>query len=405
MPTNLKQLLTILLLSWAGILSAQSGEQQALEAKKRRLQQERAQINKLLANTKKEKGNVLEQVEGLDQKINVSQELIRVTNQQSNLLNRQINTNIRKISRLREELNVLKNDYAEMIQKSYQNKNQQNRLLFLLSSDGFWQAYKRLQYLNQYTKFRKKQGEEIAISAQELIGLNKELVAQRKTKEQLLNQNRVQKDELTKEIAAQKALLATIKVNESKYVAQIEARKREERRIDKEIDRLIRSAIASSNKKTGSSSKTSFTLTPESRALADNFSANKGKLNWPVEKGVKSQGYGVYADKVYPGIKHLNNGVTIATEKGEKVRAIFQGEVMTIYTNRRGIKGVYVRHGDYISFYLNLSEVYVEKGDKIALNEPLGEVYTNPTNNSTKLKFYLYQNTTKLNPEEWIYRL
>ena len=103
-----------------------------------------------------------------------------------------------------------------------------------------------------------------------------------------------------------------------------------------------------------------FVLTPEAKMVADNFSSNKGNLIWPVEKGIKSQGFGVYADKVYPGIKHQNNGVTIATDKGEKARAIFEGEVMNVITNRLGRRGVLVRHGNYISMYYNLSNVFVK---------------------------------------------
>lgn len=386
-------------------LNAQSSEQQQLEAKKKRLQSEIRQINQLLLAERKEKGNVLEQVEALDQKINVSQELIRVTNQQANLLNRQINTNIRKIGQLKKELETLKKDYAQIIQKSYQNKNQQNRLMFLLSSDGFWQAYKRMQYLQQYANYRKQQGEDIVEKATSLSQLNKDLVDQRKVKEQLLTENKKQKNSLDKEISSQKDLLSSIRKNESRYAAQIGERKKEERRIDREIERLIRSAIASSNKASGSSSTSSFELTPEAKALASDFVSNRGKLIWPVEKGIKSQGFGVYTDKVYPTIKHQNNGVTITTEKGAKARAVFKGEVAAIITNKLGKKGVLVRHGNYVSMYYNLSQIYVQKGDEVAAKEELGEVYTNQFNNATKLKFYLYQDTKKLNPEDWIFQL
>ena len=118
---------------------AQSSEQRALEAKREQLQKEIAEMNRLLFAEKKQRGTVLDQMENLDQKINIRQQLIRVTNQQSNLLNRQINTNIRNITKLREDLEVLKQDYAEMIRKSYQNKSQQSRLMFLLSAQNFYQ--------------------------------------------------------------------------------------------------------------------------------------------------------------------------------------------------------------------------------------------------------------------------
>lgn len=386
-------------------LAGQSSEQQALEAKKKRLQEERRYYNQLLNEAKQKKVSILEQVETLDQKVNVSQELIRVTNQQANLLNRQINTNIRKIGRLKNDLEALKTDYAQMIRKSYQDKNQQNRLLFLLSADSFWQAYKRLQYMQQYANYRKKQGEQILEKTRALTELNKDLVSQRKVKEELLQENRAQKKQLALEMQSQKALLTSVRKNETEYTAQIEQRRKEERRIDREIERLIRSAIASNNKASGSSNRSAFTLTPEAKALAANFSSNKGKLSWPVEKGIKAQGFGIYADKLYPGIKHQNNGVTIATDKGEKARAVFNGEVIEIMTMKTGQKGIYIRHGDYISMYFNLSTIYVKKGDKVTAKEELGEVYTNRLNGATKLKFYLYQNTKKLNPEEWIYNM
>nr|WP_299386021.1 peptidoglycan DD-metalloendopeptidase family protein [Allomuricauda sp.] len=398
-------LLVFTLLSWNPVFG-QTSEQKALEAKRERLQEEIKEINRLLFAEKKEKGNVLDQMEALDKRINVHQELIRVTNQQSNLLNRQINVNIRSISKLREDLKILKEDYAKLIKKSYQNKTQQNRLMFLLSADNFFQAFKRLQYMEQYAKHRKKQGEDIQKKTDQLASLNQELVEQRKVKEQLLAENRQVKAGLFKEIQTQKDLLTSIRQNESRYTAAIEKKRKESRQIDREIEKLIKSAIVSTNRKSGSSgSRTKFVLTPEARLVASNFSANKGKLIWPVEKGIKSQGYGVYSDRLYPGIKHRNNGVTIATDKGSKARAIFEGEVIAIFSVPGGSKAVSIKHGNYISTYYNLSNLYVKKGDKVAVKDQLGDIYTNRFDGTTKLKFYLYQDTNRLNPEDWIYQL
>ncbi|MDF4220124.1 peptidoglycan DD-metalloendopeptidase family protein [Maribacter huludaoensis] len=386
---------------------AQTSEQKALEEKRAQLQSEIRDINRLLFAEKKEKGNVLDQMEALDKKITVRQQLIRVTNQQSNLLNRQINTNIRNIGKLKTELQEVKDEYAKMIQKSYQNKSKQNRLMFLLSSESFFQAFKRLQYMKQYTDYRKEQGAQILAKTEELSRLNSDLNEERKVKEVLLAQNKKAKNQLFAEIQAQKALLGAIRKNESKYTSAIDKKKKEARKIDQQIEKLIRSAIAASNKKSGSSTKNSskFVLTPEATVIANNFSANKGKLIWPVEKGVKSQGFGVYADPVYPGIKHQSNGVIIATDEGSKARAIFEGEVIAILAVPGGNKGVQIKHGNFISTYYNLSELYVKKGDKVASKEELGIVYTNKNNGQTRLKFYLYQDTSRLNPEEWVYRL
>jgi septal ring factor EnvC (AmiA/AmiB activator) len=397
--------LCIVLFIGTGAL-AQTNEQKALEAKREQLQKEIKSINRLLFAEKKQKGTVLEQMEALEQKINVLQQLINVTNQQSNLLNRQVNTNIRNISKLRDDLESLKEDYATMIQKSYQNKSQQSRLMFLLSSENFFQAFKRLQYLKQYTQYRKEQGVQIAVKADELTQLNRDLTEQRKVKEKLVAENLVAKNELQVERADQQGLLATIRKNENKYSAAILKKSQETKKIDQQIDELIRSAIAASNKKAGGSSNSiKFVLTPEAIIVANNFSANKGKLDWPVERGIVSRGFGVYNDAVYPGIKHQNNGVIIATDEGSKARSIFEGEVIGIMAVPGGNMGVQVKHGNYISTYYNLSKLFVKKGDRVSRKEELGEIYTNRSNGQTQLKFYLYQDANRLNPEEWIYRL
>lgn len=386
---------------------AQTNEQKALEAKREQLQTEIREINRLLFAEKKEKGSVLDQMEALDKKINVRQQLIRVTNQQSNLLNRRINANIRSISKLRNDLKVLKEDYGTMIRKSYQNKSQQSRLMFLLSSENFFQAFKRLQYIKQYTDYRREQGEQILAKTDDLARLNRDLNEERKVKEVLLSQNRKAKNQLFKEIQSQKELLKSIRQNESQYTATINKKKKEARNIDKQIEKLIRAAIAASNKKIGKkvTNTSKFILTPEAILVANNFTANKGKLIWPVEKGIKSQGFGVYNDAVYPGIKHESNGVIIATDKGAKARAIFEGEVIAILSVPGGNKGVQIKHGNFISTYYNLSNLYVKKGDKVAAKEELGEIYTNRFSGQTRLKFYLFEDTSRLNPEDWVYRL
>ncbi|WP_297761747.1 peptidoglycan DD-metalloendopeptidase family protein [uncultured Muriicola sp.] len=400
-------LLLGIFISFAGTtLQAQTNEQKALEAKREQLQKEISEMNRLLFAERKQKGTVLDQMELLDQKINVRQQLIRVTNQQSNLLSRQINANIRNIAKLREDLEILKEEYANMIRKSYQNRSQQSRLMFLMSSQNFYQAFKRLQYLKQYTQYRKQQGVQIASKTEDLITLNNDLTMQRKEKESLISENKAARKELFEEITDQKGLLSTIRKNESNYAIAINKKKAEAKKIDEQIERLIRSAIAASNKKAGNTGNSStFILTPEAALVATNFSANKGRLIWPVEKGIKRQGFGIYSDAVYPGIKHQNNGVIIATDKGARARAVFEGEVIAILAVPGGGKGVQVKHGNYISTYYNLADLYVKKGDKVVAKEELGEIYTNRLNGLTQLKFYLYRDATRLNPEEWIYQL
>ncbi|RNL88697.1 peptidase M23 [Sinomicrobium pectinilyticum] len=398
-------LLVMVLLSF-GIGNAQTREQKELEAKRARLQEEIRQINSLLSRQKKERQSVITEVEDLNQKIRVRQELIQVTNRQANLLNRQVNNNMKKIGDLRKELADLKDDYAETIRRTYKSRSRQNRLMFLLSSENFFQAYKRLQYMKQYADYRKEQGESIQTKTLELQNLNKELIAQRKEKETLIAENKKEQQSLEKERREQQALIASIRKKESQYNSQITQKRRETQAIDRQIEKLIREAIVESNKKAGkSTSNVTFALTPEAKVIANNFAANKGKLIWPVEKGVKSKGYGEYSDPVYPAVKNFNNGVIIATQEGEKARAVFDGEVSAIIAVPGANKAVQLRHGNYITTYYNLGRIFVKKGQKISAKTELGEIFTSPSSGKTELKFFLYRDTNRLNPEEWIYRM
>ncbi len=398
-------LLVMVLLSF-GIGNAQTREQKELEAKRARLQEEIKQINSLLSRQKKERQSVITEVEDLNQKIRVRQELIQVTNRQANLLNRQVNNNMKKIGDLRKELADLKDDYAETIRRTYKSRSRQNRLMFLLSSENFFQAYKRLQYMKQYADYRKEQGESIQTKTLELQNLNKELIAQRKEKETLIAENKKEHQSLEKERREQQDLIASIRKKESQYNSQITQKRRETQAIDRQIEKLIREAIVESNKKAGkSTSNATFALTPEAKVIANNFAANKGKLIWPVEKGVKSKGYGEYSDPVYPAVKNFNNGVIIATQEGEKARAVFDGEVSAIIAVPGANKAVQLRHGNYITTYYNLGRIFVKKGQKISAKTELGEIFTSPSSGKTELKFFLYRDTNRLNPEEWIYRM
>ncbi len=392
---------------------AQVDKQKELEEKRQAILAEIKQINSLLFKTKKEEKSVLSQVEDINQRIAATENLIRVTNQQANLLTRNINSNINKISALREELKEMKADYAQMVRKSYKSKNQQSRVMFLLSSENFLQAYKRLQYMKQYAAFRKKQGETIRAKTEELQQLNADLISQKKTKQKLIAENEVTKKQLTEERKAQQQLVATLKKDESKFTAQIRAKQKEADKIDEEIDALIKAAIAEANRKANAANKVTkepaaaggFAMTAEDKALAANFSSNKGKLPWPVEKGMVVKSFGTHQHPQFPNVTTNSSGVEIATEDNAPVRAIFEGQVMSIQVIKGANKVVFVQHGDYISVYSNLATVSVQKGDKVSTKQKIGTVAKSPTEGRTVLKFYIYRNKTKINPADWIYRM
>lgn len=393
---------------------AQSKEQLELEARKERLQEEISRFSSLLSQKKREKTTVLEDVEDLDRKIRMRKELIKVTNDQTNLLSRQINNNINKISKLREDLKELKKDYAEMIKKSYRSKSQQSRIMFLLSSEDFLQAYKRIQYMKQYTNFRKDQANEIQSKTTELQQLNQGLVVQREEKESLIAENRKEQQALERELNTQKSLISSIKAKESEYAAQIRERQRESDAIDRQIDELIRAAIAKANannkettveKREAASKSSNFALTAEAKLIDADFKSNKGKLPWPVEKGVVKMRYGKQPHPIVRSVTIQSNGVRISTENGARARAIYRGKVIAVQAIKGGNKAVLIQHGNYISVYNNLSKVFVSEGDNVSTKQELGEVFTSPSTNETVLKFMIYDNTKTDNPANWIYRM
>lgn len=294
-----------------------------------------------------------------------------------------------------------------MIRKSYESKSQQSRLMFLLSAENFLQAYKRLKYMQQYTAYRKEQGELILSKTTELQDRNRQLVDQRKEKEAVIAENRKAQRELEAERAAQQELMATIKKQEGVYAAQIRKKQRESDAIDREIERLVREAIAKANKAKGSTKKdnTSFDLTAEAKLVGADFKANKGKLPWPVDKGVLKMRFGTQPHPVVPSVTIKSNGVRISTAKGAKARAIFAGKVLAVQVVRGGNKLVMVQHGNYISVYNNLSRVFVKEGEQVALKQDLGEVFTNTSNNETLLKFMIYENNKLQDPSQWVYRM
>jgi len=406
--TSTRFTLTIFLLTLMFHLSgfSQSKKQQELEERRRELRQEIQQIGALLFEGKKEQKSVLSVVEDLNFKINVRKNLINITNQQANLLTREINSNQTKISKLRVRLKALKDDYAKMIVKSYKSRADQSKLMFLLSSTNFQQAYKRLQYIKQYAEYQKLQAELIKTETAKMQQLNIELVTQKKNKQTLIEENKMAKSILDQERTQQNTLIIDIKNNLSKFTAQLKTKQRESNKIDKEIRKIIQAAIAASNKKAGKSSTSKvFSLTPEQKILAANFTSNKGKLPWPVAKGVVKLRYGNNPSPIDRSLTIKSNGVRIATNKGEEVRAVFEGVVQGVMTPKNGNNTIMVRHGNYITVYKNLSKFYVQKGDRVTTKQVIGEVITNKASGETILSFGIYKDSATQNPSQWIYRL
>ncbi|RKS94869.1 septal ring factor EnvC (AmiA/AmiB activator) [Flavobacterium limicola] len=412
-----KFLLSLIFICMTSLLWSQESQQEKLEERKAQIQKEIRENEKLLQSVKKKEKSAVNVVIIQSTKIKLKEKLINTTEKQTKLLSNDMYINQVQINKLKKELAELKEDYAEMIVKSYKSRSAESRAMFLLSSENFLQAYKRAQYMKQYTSYRKMQGEEIKTKSNKLTDFNQKLNVQKTAKQKLIAENEKERLSLEKEKKEQLKLVSVIKKDKNKIAQEIKKRQQEYRTIDRQINKLIREAIAAANRKAAlekakanpnapvskvavSSSK--IELTPEAKIVADNFRANRGRLPYPVEKGYVSLGYGNQTHPLFNTITVHNSGVEITTDKGASARAVFGGEVTSVIVLSPVNKAVMIQHGDYFTVYQNLSSVNVSKGDKVSIKQSIGKVRTNGETGKTIIKFLILQNTTYNNPEGWL---
>ncbi|MEZ4840134.1 MAG: peptidoglycan DD-metalloendopeptidase family protein [Flavobacteriaceae bacterium] len=380
---------------------AQSKKQ--LENQRKQIQNEIKQTQSLLFKSKKEAEALLSDLDDLNKIISVRSNLISTINAEAERLSQEIAKNEKEIVKLEKNLDVLKKDYADMIVNSYKSKSKQSRLMFLLSSESFGQAYKRYQYMKQYANYRKKQGEEIKTTSQSLKKLNDSLHIKEDEKQLLIALNLKEQDSIKSEKLSQERLVTKVRAKEKEYIAQIDKKQKEQRELDKKIEQLIAAAIAKSKKSNSTSSSSGFALTPEEKVLASSFVANKGKLPWPVEKGLVVRKYGTQKHPTMAGITIQSNGVHMATVEDGKARSVFDGKVMSIVlmpgTHQ---KMVLIQHGNYISVYKNLDKVLVKPNQSINTKQDIGTIHTDAVTGKTILAFSLVKENTFQDPEPWI---
>lgn len=418
-----KYILTLLFVLIASLAWSQPSQKEKLEQRKAQILREIQEKERMLDEVSNKEKTVKTQLQLQTEKIQLKQKLINTTEKQTKVLNNDMYINQININRLKKELEILKEDYAEMILKSYKSRSEQSRAMFLLSSKNFLQAYKRAQYMNQYASFRKTQGEEIKQKSYDLLSYNEKIAVQKVEKEKLLQENQEEKQALEKEKLVQQEIAKAIKKDKKQITAEIKKKQQETRNIDAQIERLIRAAIVAANKKTAAAkakanpktttaaetkateTSTKIVLTPEGQVVANNFRANKGKLPWPVEKGFVSLPYGDQPHPVYKTLVVHNSGVEITTDQGANARAVFGGEVISVMVLSPVNKAVMIQHGDYFTVYQNLSSVNVSKGDKVSMKETIGRIRTNGDSGKTVLKFTISQNTTYNNPATWLFNM
>lgn len=366
------------------------------EKEKVKLQQEIELANAMLVETNKTKTISLNQLELLDRQISMRIKLISILNSEINILNKQILEIHSIIQSLNKDLIKLKDEYAKMIYFTYKNRSAHNKLMFLFASENFQQAYKRIKYLQQYSSYRKTQAEIIEETSKMLSHKAVEVEFKKKKQNQLLVAEEQQKLTLKNEKVDKIKLLENLKTKEKHLKSELKDKQKAADRLTKAIEDIIRKEIEARK-------KNDIKLTPEALKLSASFESNKGMLPWPVEKGIITGIFGKQEHSILKGIYINNNGIDIKTNKGEKVRSVFDGEITGVVSIPGAQIAVIVRHGEFLSVYSNLKEVFVKKGDKVKTKQVIGLTYTDEKDNNTELHFEVWKNTDKMDPSVWIF--
>lgn len=418
-----------------------------LENKKRRINDEIKEINSMLSETKANKKNSIGALVNINMKLEKRQELINTINAQIGNLNREIKHNETQIDQLKANLEKLKNEYARMIVFAQRNQDAYSVLMFIFAADNFTQAYSRLKYVQQYSEFRKKQALDIINTQTQLLAALNELKIQRQEKNKLLGNEQVEKKNLNSEKQEQEQVLTELQKKEKDLKNELEKKKQDAIELQREIKRLIAEEIrrkaeeaareeakrvaakkekakaaevAKKKTKTGKNvpnkteekipldPKTEKTenaipeLSEEAVALSEDFSNNRGKLPWPVSKGVICETYGEHEHPAIKGFVMFNNGVEICATKGMQARAVFEGEVTSIAVSPTGGKLVIIRHGEYLSVYCNLEDVLVKTGQKVSVKQAIGIVQYNEDEDKTSMNLQIWKGQKTMDPSGWL---
>jgi septal ring factor EnvC (AmiA/AmiB activator) len=388
---------TIIFLILSSVCLAQSVSD--LQRKKQKAAKEIEYTARLLKKAKKNERSSLSRLRLLNNKINQRSKIISSINNEVKLNQEFIDNNSMAIEMLQTDIEQIKKEYAELIRSAYRNRNAYDNILFLLSADNINQAYRRFLYLKRYTAYRENQAEIISEIQFVLNKKTEKLKQLQSARHQLIGETKEETKKLTQEKLQQNSEYRKLQNKQRDLRKKLKQQQRIENRLEREIQKIIEEE-ARKKRTVGSGA---LSLTPEQKLIGDNFAQNKRRLPWPVTRGVITEHFGIHQHPVLINVQIKNNGINIATEIGSKVRAIFNGEVSRVFGISGGNSAVIIRHGKYLSVYSNLREVVVKKGDKVKTKQTIGTVYFDKDNeNKSVLKFQIWHESQKLNPEKWI---
>ena len=422
---------------------AQQPSKEELQKQKAQLQDQIDLAQTILNKTRDSRKATMNKLETLNQKIKTRERLISTMDRELRIIDRDVAAMEARIEELGIEVDTLKAEYARLITLASQQREPSDKILFVLSSGSFSQALKRVQYLSDIASYREDQVAKIQEKQAKIEAEKNALIAKKEQKRAVISQKEQERTALIGDAMEQEATAQKLQGQEREIKKDIATKQRRATALEKEIKRIIaeemrkarkraergklereakdlglirgkdftrntslkslKTLVEKTRKEKGLEERTttSYGMTPEGRALANNFASNKGMLPWPVERGLITGAFGKHPHPVVSGVIVDNPHIEISTEEGAIARAVFEGEVSSIIPIPGANMMVLVRHGNYFTVYANLSKVYVKAGDKVSLKQPLGEVYTDE-DGKTIIQFGLWQNSTIQNPKPWL---
>jgi septal ring factor EnvC (AmiA/AmiB activator) len=361
----------------------------------------------------------------VQEKLRLREKAIRNINQQIDLLEGTIDRSRMEIDSLNTRLDTMKAQYARNVVTAYKLQTNYGFLNFMLSARSFNEAFKRIQYFRAYHDYCEEQEVTIKKTQKYLAGRINGLLSTRREKDEVVKEQVGQKKELEEEKKEKNKVVRTLKTREQEISQELTAKKKADRQLGLAIQNAISAdfytGTGGGRKSTTKKSKTTtkkvtkkktkgkaedddndLALTPEAKLLNGSFKSNKGKLPWPVDKALIKIHFGPYKIPGMAGdpIIATNPGLTLATEPNAEVRAVFDGEVLSVF-NVEGNRSVMVRHGNYYTVYANLASVTVAKSQKITSGQVLG-VADNASDGNGEIEFILMKERTNIDPEQWV---
>lgn len=372
---------------------AWSQDTSAQEQKKARLEREIAIIDRQLAENASKSSSMLADLNLIRKKVANRKELVAQSDRQIRKYNDDIYLAQLEINKINRRIETLTDHYAKLVRSAYKNRDARVWYMYMLASDDLGQAFRRFGYFRNLSSQMKEEAQEIR-QAKEELEEEKDKFSQMKKEAEAVKAERVKElESLSADEKKASSVVNQLKKNRRSYEKQLDAKKKEVRALNREIERMISAAMK------GSSSASSAKKTVVDEKLAAEFVKNKGKLPWPVEGAVVGR-FGTHRHPVYNIVMPPNNGFDLAVAKGESVKAVFGGVVRQVMVLPGYNQCVMIDHGEYYTLYCKLRNVTVKANDKIDVGDVLGTVDT--INGQTQLHFELWQGKNPHDPEKWL---